>query len=298
MNYTSTGLISQVKRRALIPSSQNLFTDSDLIDMLNEELQNRIIPYILNVREDYYLTYVEYDLSNLQTVSEVDIPTNAIGNKINQVSLFQSNPSVNNLNISINIPRLTNSQLDDIFSGYYLEGNKIKFNPSLNGYAGKLRIYYYKRPSEIVAITDCGLITVVNPNVSFTCSTLPATIVNGSNIDVIKSNQPWDTVQSLDSISLSVLTISDSDTTNVSVNDYVALRGKSPYAQIPQDTVPLLIQSVAVRLLEYMGDTQGLTNARETLMQMESDNRNIISARVDNQPKKIKARGISRYMPR
>ena len=46
MDFTSTGLIAQIKRRALIPTSQNLFTSSDIIDMLNEELQNRIVPYI------------------------------------------------------------------------------------------------------------------------------------------------------------------------------------------------------------------------------------------------------------
>lgn len=298
MNYTSTGLISQVKRRALIPSSQNLFTESDIIDMLNEELQNRIIPYILNVREDYYLTYEEYDLST-QTISELDIPERAIGNKINQVSLFQSNPSSTNINVSVNIPRLTNSQLDDLFSGYYFEGNKIKFSPAISGTSGKLRLYYYKRPNEIVLTTSCGLISSISSNVSITCASLPTTIISGVDIDIVKHSQPWDTVQSLDSITVSTLTISDSDTSNVSVNDYVCLRGESPYAQIPQDVVPLLVQSVAVRILEYMGDTQGLTNARETFEQMQSDNRNIISARADNQPKKIRSGNrITRFMPR
>ena len=86
MDFTSTGLIAQIKRRALIPTSQNLFTDSDLIAMLNEELQNRVIPYILSVREDYFLTYDEYTQNGSTT--EIDIPTNAIGNKINQVNIY------------------------------------------------------------------------------------------------------------------------------------------------------------------------------------------------------------------
>ena len=72
MDFTSTGLIAQLKRRALVPTSQNLFTNSDLIAMLNEELQNRIVPYVLAVREDYFLTYKEYVQDGSMT--ELDIP--------------------------------------------------------------------------------------------------------------------------------------------------------------------------------------------------------------------------------
>jgi hypothetical protein len=39
--------------------------------------------------------------------------------------------------------------------------------------------------------------------------------------------------------------------------------------------------------MEYMGDTNGLNASLLTYAQMESDNRNLISPRVDGQPKKI-----------
>ena len=295
MDYTSTGLISQIKRRALIPTSQNLFTSTDIIDMINEELQNRIIPYIMSVREDYYLTYDEYTIDG--TFNSLDIPSNAIGNKINQISVYSGN--INDEFIG-NIARLTVSQLSNGFSGYYLEGNKIKFYPNLqyqNLY--KLRIYYYRRPSEVVAITDCGLINTVNTNTSIVCDTLPATITTGSSIDIVNNNQPWDTLSRLTAGTVNLQTIDLTDTTNISVGNYVALRNKSPYAQVPQDVIPLLIQAVVVRMLEYMGDSQGLQNSMLTYAQMESDNRALISPRVDNQPKKIvNSNRLRNYLPR
>jgi len=246
MDFTSTGLIAQIKRRALIPTSQNLFSDSDLIAMLNEELQNRVIPYILAVREDYFLTYDEYSQNGSTT--EIDIPKNAIGNKINQVNIYTASSDDS---FFASVPRLTVSQINDYFGGYYIQGSKIKIFPQPIT-SGLLRIYYYR---------------------------------------------PWDTVTERTAGTVSSATINLTSTTDIETGFYVASRGESSFAQIPQDTIPLLIQAVVVRMMEYMGDTNGLQASLLTYAQMESDNRNLITPRVDAQPKKISAnRRLSRYL--
>lgn len=292
MDFTSTGLIAQIKRRALIPSSQNLFTDSDLIAMLNEELQNRVIPYILAVREDYFLTYNEYTQNGSTT--EIDIPKNAIGNKINQVNIYTASSDDS---FFASVPRLTVSQINDYYGGYYIQGSKIKILPQAIT-NGQLRIYYYRRPSEIVATSKTAIISTVNTNTSIVCSTnLPANITTGSNIDIVSNEQPWDTIAERTAGTVLNATLDLTDTTDIETGYYVASRGESPFAQIPQDTIPLLIQAVVVRMMEYMGDTNGLQAALLTYAQMESDNRNLITPRVDAQPKKISAhRRLSRYL--
>ena len=292
MDFTSTGLIAQIKRRALIPTSQNLFTSSDIIDMLNEELQNRIVPYILNTREDYFLTYDEITQDGTQT--EIDIPYDAIGNKINQITLYTSTTDDS---FFATIPRLTPSQINDYFGGYYIEGNKIKLYPKAIA-SGKLRIYYYKRPSEIVVSTRWAIVSTINTNTSIVCSTnLPANITTGSSIDIVKNIQPWDTTRETTAGTVSGATVNLSNTPDISVGYYVCSKDESPFAQIPQDTIPLLIQSVVVRMMEYMGDTNGLQSGLLTYAQMESDNRGLISPRVDAQPKKISVKNrLSRYL--
>ena len=292
MDFTSTGLIAQIKRRALIPTSQNLFTSSDIIDMLNEELQNRIVPYIMNVREDYFLTYDEITQDGTQT--EIDIPYDAIGNKINQITLYTSTTDDS---FFATIPRLTPSQINDYFGGYYIEGNKIKLYPKAIS-SGKLRIYYYKRPSEIVASTRWAIVSTINTNTSIVCSTnLPANITTGSDIDIVKNIQPWDTTRETTAGTVLGATVNLSNTSDISVGYYVCSKDESPFAQIPQDTIPLLIQSVVVRMMEYMGDTNGLQAGLLTYAQMESDNRGLISPRVDAQPKKISVKNrLSRYL--
>jgi hypothetical protein len=292
MDFTSTGLIAQIKRRALIPTSQNLFSDSDLIAMLNEELQNRVIPYILAVREDYFLTYNEYTQNGSTT--EIDIPKNAIGNKINQVNIYTASSDDS---FFASVPRLTVSQINDYYGGYYIQGSKIKIFPQAIT-SGQLRIYYYRRPSEIVATSRTAIISTVNTNTSIVCSTnLPANITTGSSIDIVSNEQPWDTITERTAGTVLNATLDLADTTDIETGFYVASRGESPFAQIPQDTIPLLIQAVVVRMMEYMGDTNGLQAAILTYAQMESDNRNLITPRVDAQPKKISAhRRLSRYL--
>jgi hypothetical protein len=292
MDFTSTGLIAQIKRRALIPTSQNLFTDSDLIAMLNEELQNRVIPYILAVREDYFLTYNEYTQNGSTT--EIDIPKNAIGNKINQVNIYTASSDDS---FFASVPRLTVSQINDYYGGYYIQGSKIKIFPQAIT-SGQLRIYYYRRPSEIVATSRTAIISTVNTNTSIVCSTnLPSNITTGSNIDIVSNEQPWDTITERTAGTVLNATLDLTDTTDIETGFYVASRGESPFAQIPQDTIPLLIQAVVVRMMEYMGDNNGFQSAVLTYAQMESDNRNLITPRVDAQPKKISAhRRLSRYL--
>lgn len=292
MDFTSTGLIAQLKRRALVPTSQNLFTNSDIIAMLNEELQNRIVPYVLAVREDYFLTYKEYVQDG--SITEIDIPYDAIGNKINQINLYTATTYDS---FFASIPRLTVSQINDYFGGYYIEGNKIKIFPQPIS-SGNLRIYYYRRPSEIVETTRTPIISTVNTNTSIICNiNIPTNIITGAAIDIVKSSQPWDTVKKTTAGTVSSATILLSDTSDIEVGYYVCNRDESPFAQIPQDTIPLLIQAVYLRMMEYMGDTNGFQSALLTYSQMESDNRNLISPRVDAQPKKISSKNrLQRYL--
>ena len=292
MDFTSTGLIAQLKRRALVPTSQNLFTNSDLIAMLNEELQNRIVPYVLAVREDYFLTYKEYVQDGSMT--EIDIPYDAIGNKINQINLYTATTDDS---FFASIPRLTVSQINDYFGGYYIEGNKIKIFPQAIS-SGNLRVYYYRRPSEIVETSRTPIISTVNANTNIISNVnIPANITTGTAIDIVKNSQPWDTVKQATAGTVSSATILLSDTSDIEVGYYVCNRDESPFAQIPQDTIPLLIQAVYLRMMEYMGDTNGLNAALLTYAQMESDNRNLISPRVDAQPKKISSKNrLQRYL--
>ena len=243
MDFTSSGLIAQVKRRAAIPISQNLYTNDDIISILNEELQNRIVPWITSLREDYFLEETEY--STGESIMEFEIPRDAIGGKIKSVSVW------NNDKMSYPLLKTDENTLFDSRNGYRIENNKVKLYITKIT-SGKIRISYYKRPNEIVDYTKAGLITSVSSG-SFTVATAPAEIITGNTIDISCGQTPFEVVSSA-SVTVNVNTYSVSSTTGISVGDYASLTKKSIFAQIPQEVIPLLCQACTLRMMEYSGD--------------------------------------------
>lgn len=286
MDFTSSGLIAQVKRRAAIPISQNLYSENDIISILNEELQNRIVPWITSLREDYFLEDVEYDTG--ESINEFEIPRNAIGGKIKSVSVW------NNDKMSYPLLKTDENTLFDTRSGYRIENNKVKLYITKIT-SGKIKISYYKRPNEIVDYTKAGLITSVGTGV-ITVATMPAEITNGSDIDISCGQTPFE-VNFSGQATVGVSTYTISSTAGVSVGDYVSAKGKSIFAQIPQEVIPLLCQASALRMAEYGGDYNAFQAALATYQQMESDSRNLLVPKVEFTTKKILARlKLSRWL--
>lgn len=286
MDFTSSGLISQVKRRAAIPISQNLYNESDIISILNEELQNRIVPWITSLREDYFLEEVEYDTG--ESINEFEIPREAVGGKIKSVSVWQNDK------MSYPLLKTDENTLFDSRSGYRIENNKVKLYITKIT-SGKIRISYYKRPNEIVDYTKAGLITAVSTG-TITVSTMPAEITTGDIVDVSCGKTPFEVVFSGQATN-GVNSYSVSNAENISIGDYVSLSGKSIFAQIPQEVIPLLCQAVTLRMMEYSGDYNAFQAALATYQQMENDSRNLLVPKVEFPTKKILGRlKLSRWL--
>lgn len=75
--------------------------------------------------------------------------------------------------------------------------------------------------------------------------------------------------------------------TRMGPGDIVAAIEETIIPQIPVELHSMLAQRVAMRCLEAIGDTQGLTNAAAKLQEMETKTGNIIDDRVEDAPQKI-----------
>jgi hypothetical protein len=286
MDFTSSGLITQIKRRAAIPISQNLYSNDDLIAILNEELQNRIVPWITSLREDYFLTDTSYATG--EEITEFSIPRDSIGGKVKNVSIW------NNDKMSYILLKADENTLFDSRSGYRIENGKIKLyaNKIING---TLKISYYKRPNEIVSSLNAALVSSVSTG-NLSVATTPAEITTGSSIDVSSGKTPFE-VKFSGPVTVSVSTYSISDTEGIESGDYVSLKGKSIFAQIPQEVIPLLCQACVLRIMEYSGDYSGFQAALATYQQMESDSRNLLIPKVEFPVKKTLNRlGLTRWL--
>lgn len=284
IDYSVDALIEDVKRRASVPTSQNLFLDQDFVDFLDEELQSYIVPFVLSVREDYLVHHKDYDVSDGET--HFELPDDAVGKRAKSVALILGDEEVE-------IPRLNISDLPNTLSmpspnGYYVKGDDIVLKGSFDRLDG-LRIYYYKRPNKLVLPSDAGRVISVNvPANEITLDNLPASWDVNTRFDIIKGKPSFRTrTENIAYVNKSGFTLEFADVSMVEVGDYVAEHNHSPVAQVPWELHKLLSQAVAVKCLEALGDAQGLQGAVGKLSFLEDKAKSLITSRVDSHAKVI-----------
>ena len=288
-DYTTTGLIEQVKRRISIPPSQNLITTARFISILNDELQTRIVPFLMSMREEWFVTYVDYSTDG--TTSEYDIPSDAVGQKLRDVQLWQNGKQYKN------VPRLAPEQLVDSYFGFYVQNNKIIIYPDALASGYTLRISYFKRTNDLVSTNDAGYISTASSNQITLSTTPPATFINGAEIDIISKNSPFITKETKTISNVVGSTITFTTNTTAVTGDYACVSGESVYPNIPIECIAMLCQSAGIRVLESLGDTEGLQIAMANYAQIEQSAKATLSPKVDGEVKRvINRRRLMRYI--
>jgi hypothetical protein len=295
VKYTTTELVASIKRRGNLPNAQQLFTDDALITLASEEMLINIVPLLMNVREEFFVTYSDFSVSKTDIgFVELDIPYDAIGAKVREVCYVHNNSL-------IPIPQwgldqtISNSRMDyQKSNGYSIRGNKIIIN---TGYmpdsTGTVRVYYFSRPLELISQSQSGKITSINTITNeLTLSFLPNTWVVGDTVNIVGSAQPFETkVKSVAITASSFPLLTVASLTGISVGDYVSLEGYSPIIQLPVEAQKVLAQATVVKCLESLNDAQGLQAAEAKLRQNKEDLINMISIRVEGASQKIVSSG-------
>src|SRR6266850_5300275 len=188
-------LLPTLRLLPLMPSVQALFTDADLVNVLNFEMDSKIMPMIDNQAEEYGIYLADLPYSNSTT--QYNLPSRALGGKLRAVSFVDPNSN------EVRIPRL---RVEDIMSnvnatglainpalwGFYFQNNKIvTYLSSVNGGSSAfptLRLRYIRQPNTLVLSSACAQITGIAGNV-ITAAKVPTTFTTALAYDLI-SNSP------------------------------------------------------------------------------------------------------------
>ena len=279
-----TSLITSVKRRASVPTSQNLFGTQDFVDIANEQLQSVVIPLLVSVRESFFeYGYETPIVANQKTYS---IPTRAIGSSVVAVQLV-TNGAVQPLPLLDESSRVSD---DNDRMGFYIRDNNILVSPTPTTAGQTLRILINKRPGILTQTTSCGQITSINTGTNqVTVSSIPSSWTTNTVIDFVQNNHPYSSLaidQSITSVSGTTITFS-SLPTNLAVNDWVCPQYYSPIVQVPLELGDLLAQSIAVVCLRSMGNMKMLPDAEKELENLKQIALKLLSPRVESTTYKL-----------
>lgn len=290
---TSTDLINSIKRKAAIPDSQKVFSPEDFLAFANEEMDQGLVPSILEMHEDY-LMYSE-DINLTTDTNKYNIPARAIGNKLRDVSY------VDHANNIIEMSRIPVDNLSDYNSTYsfynayyyYVQNNQIILTTPAEGIQpGKLRMTYYMRPNRLVLLSQVGVITNIDTATNtLTLSSVPTEFSTQEIYDLISIKSPHKTIQ-MNLVPLSINTLTktiqfSSLPTGLTTGDHVCIAETCAIPQVPSDLHVVLAQRAANRCLDSLGDMDALQAGNVKLAEYEQKTQILIDDRVEASPLKI-----------
>lgn len=293
MILTTDDILASVKRRSLIPISQQTFQDADLVSLLNEELYIGLVPEILSVREDYFLRVYSYPIQ--ASISKYAIPERSIGNAIKDVFFLDLNQNRRTLPRTkvhdLEILSPDNNDPDRIL----LRGDEIILIPTPGaGAGGYLEIYTLERPNQLVLTSAVAKITAIaslSGTTTFTVDTnLTGTLAAASKADVYSGRNPCRNyfqdiaVTAITSTTIAFATTDvDDEAGSVQpiVGDYISVAQQAHVPQIPSELHPILPEMVICRTLEALGDGQKLQMAMAKLTETKKSALKMISNRIE-----------------
>lgn len=278
----SSELISKVQLVANVPEANATYTSSDILSYANMEMKTALVPKIRSVQENYFLTYVDYPINNTGTYA---IPPRAIGQAIARVAIVNGTQLVPVAQTDIQLLDSTTYSPYGNYS-FYIQSNKIILSGPVTG--NNLRVWYYIKPSKIVLVSRCALITNIN-GTTVTVSSLPTDYVTNTKCDFVKATGGYEclaidvTISNVAGLNVTLSSVPS----DLEVGDYLCLANTSPFPQIPSELQEILVQRTAMKVLEAQTYTEKWNIAAARLKEMEEAAWVLLTPRADREPKKI-----------
>lgn len=296
-------MVNSVRNRTLTPDDTSIFTDADILDIIDEEMSAQVLNKLVMLHGEN-LTYSEDVAKSANGI--YTFPYRAVGNKLRDVSLVTGETIYELSQVSIGeLPDFSYSNDSNSFNDkFYVENNKIKLLQPSRDYTS-IRIRYYLRPSYLTKTEEAGVISnivtdTVAGTVTIAMSSVGKNFTSTAKFDIVGHQSP----NKIKAFDLDAITLTTGTSGNVvfnlfdlsdilgdlQVGDYVTLAEETPVPNIPTEMHPLLAQAAAVQILEALSDTEALANALKRFDSMTASIQELIDERVDLAPKKIKPR--------
>lgn len=285
-NYTTEGLMENIKRRGSIPADQSTLGTDEMLAIADDELQTVIVPMVMSLRADHFLTYTDYETGD---DVEFSIPDDALNRNLRSVVFVEADGTEN---------ALTRIEFDDESAApdfqrrsfnrgaYYIRADSVKLYP--RAVPGKtLRLHYYRLPNKLVPVTEAALVLSVDyDNNVVTTSGVPATWATGDVVCCVQGRPGFQLrFPAQTTVEVSSPTVILEDASDVQAGDWLALEGESPIPQVPVEAHPILAQAALVKILEALGDSKGIEISEAKLQQILKNYLQVASPRVEEAPK-------------
>lgn len=290
MAVTVDNFLEEVKRLITVPANQALMDDQSLLLMGDEASQSYVVPLLLSLRQEYFVTsYIQTVTSG---VASYPIPTRSIARSLRELKYVESGDRKCNLP-QIAIEDVQMWPATGVVSGYHFKGDKIVLVGVPTVTTATLEVWYYLQPSKLVKVSEAARVVSVAGNIVNVAS-LPATFSAGVVVDFVQGisgNSILSMDKAIGSIAGTQITFaSNTIPAELVAGDYIALAGETPVLQIPTEAVPYHATKTCIRILNAIGDFDGMAKLEEVASQQEKTLKLITEPRNTGESTKINPR--------
>lgn len=291
MDYTTTEIIESLKMRGLIPeNSEKTFSADELIRFMDEELRTVIVPKIMTVRENFFLSY--YDQTLVANQTRYNIHPRAIGMKIKLLFWLDQNGQTRQKLSLTDVDELTTNNWWAITGNpgmYYFQDNFVEILPiPTQGIQGSLRQYFFMRRNQLIASSSAGQIVDIS-GLNVEINNTPTNFTASVEYDFVKGQPGFQNLaidQTPTGVSGTVFTFSELPE-GLAVGDWLCLAGTSPIPQVPLEIFPVISQTTVAVALMAMNDRAGADEAFKKRNEMMDQSMLLVGTRAENNAKVI-----------
>lgn len=287
MAKTADRLLQGLKRRVIIPSSQPLMSDSDMLAMADDVIASQMVPMLKSTRQEFFVISTTTD--TVASTSAYDIPYRAAGRTIRDLKMIDSSGSRRDMVLIAPEDSHLYTDTGRPF-GFYFKGDKLILVPTPTDATDDLEIWYELMPSSLVTLANASTVTSATTTV-VTVNQVPSGIDANVTVDFIQGRS-GNTLLSMDvtvqSVSPTTITFaSGAVPTGLGAGDYIALSQQSPVIMLPDECYPLLETLTSIRILEAIGDFEGADRLQEAAKNERKDLGKLLEPRVTGENTKI-----------
>jgi hypothetical protein len=312
MPWTTDDLVDSVRRRAQLPDvvADGAISDTDILDIANDEIALRLVPLVRRAREDYFVEYEDQTI--VVGTASYRIPENAQGSALRDVTVVDSDGN------EYSVPRISLEEAGaaDRYAqrtAFVMEGPFVRLVPVPTSAYGTLRLRYHRSHAQLVPVSGTALCTLVSdgsaiyPDTSVIQSTTKGEAGTNSPfvglaVDIVRAYSPF--AHDYNNLVIASITNDSGNDTatftgpypstdaitsfdNTERQAYMCFFGTSCVIRLPRECWPLLVSAVAARVLEIVGDRDAAQVAY-SLYDREKDNVvELLTPRVEGARKKI-----------
>ena len=290
MAYLADDLLTDVRRSGMFPSSSAGATaDADLLAYADKEMQTRLIPLLVSMREEWYSKVVDIPLVSGQ--AEYRLPKNAITGRTRLIQLLD--PATNALT---NLERIEPGRTQELIGNqqgrpwaYFLRGAAVALFPPPADSTLKIRVTYLCRPGSLQLSSNCKAVATASLSGGTWSLTTSGDLSTAA--DCVAATPPFEALADGTVVRTGSATYTCASggvpSYGIAVGDWLCPANTSPVVQLPVELHGILTQRTVARAKLAQGYQQEAAQLTADADKLLDEAMRLLTPRTEGEQRKI-----------